>query len=390
LKPAPDLLQDPCVLRATRHAVATDERTLEDQAELTGVPAPPFGEAARAARMAELLDDAGLADVAADAVGNVFALRPGSSDLPPVVVSAHLDTVFPPETDVRVRRRGDLLEAPGISDNGRGLAVLVAVARALTAGGVGTVHPLLFAATVGEEGLGDLRGARHLLGPQGAGHAAAGFISLDGAGLDHVVTRGLGSLRFRITVRGPGGHSWLDRGTPNPIHALARAISTVELPPPPPGHESAFTVARWGGGTSVNAIPQEAWVEVDCRSSAPDHLEAVGQALPRAVGRAVDPPDLVCLVESIGHRPAGATPDDDALVTAVSLATRAVGATPRHTLSSTDANAAMALGIPALTVGGGGEAGLAHTTREWYRNANGSSGVVRTIYALALSAGVAP
>jgi acetylornithine deacetylase/succinyl-diaminopimelate desuccinylase-like protein len=387
--PDPTFLHDPAVVRAAEHARATDGRTVTDQTDLTNVPAPPFGEADRARLMARLMSEAGLEGVRTDEVGNVLAVRPGDPTVPPVVISAHLDTVFPTETDVTVRTDGDALRGPGISDNGRGLAVLLAVARSLAAGGLETRHPVLFAATVGEEGLGDLRGARHLVGPSGAGRGAAAFLSVDGAGLDHVVNQGLGSRRYRIEVRGPGGHSWLDRGTPNPIHALARLLTEVKLPPPPPGQESAFTAARWGGGTSVNAIPQSAWVEIDCRSSSPIHLGAMDGALRQAVADVVDGGrhGLSVDVAGIGDRPAGATDRASPLVTAACLATEAVGATPRLTLSSTDANAAMAAGIPAVTVGGGGEAGLAHTTREWYRNTNGADGVVRAIYALALIAG---
>lgn len=389
MHPDSTLLQNSPIRRAARWAVDTDERTIADQVDLTNVPAPPFQEERRGTLMARLMAEAGLGSVRTDSVGNVVALRPGASKLPPVVISAHLDTVFPPETDVAVRRAGNLLEGPGISDNGRGLAVLLAVARALEAGDVTTMHPLLFAATVGEEGLGDLRGARHLLGSMGAGRGAAAFVSVDGAGLEHVVNQGLGSRRYRILVRGPGGHSWLDRGTPNPISVLARFVAHVTVPSAPPGHECAFATTRWGGGTSVNAIPQEAWVEVDCRSSHPAHLEDMDAVLRRDFAhamRGVDPA-LTHEVRCLGVRPAGATDKDSALVTAVLLATEAVGATPRLTLSSTDANAAMALGIPAVTIGGGGEAGLAHTTREWYRNVDGASGVVRALYALTLVAG---
>jgi acetylornithine deacetylase/succinyl-diaminopimelate desuccinylase-like protein len=387
VKPDRDLLAHPAVLAAARSAEEADPRTLDEQSELTAVPAPPFQEEERGRLMARLMGDAGLEDVRTDAVGNVLATRSSVDPLPPVVISAHLDTVFPPETDVRVRRTGDLLEAPGISDNGRGLAVILAVARAMHAAGMVTRRPLLFAATVGEEGLGDLRGARHLMGGSGEGRDAHAFISVDGAGLEHVVNRGLGSLRYRIRVEGPGGHSWLDRGTPNPIDALARMVSAVVMPPAPPGEECAFTAARWGGGTSVNAIPQEAWVEVDCRSSSPQHLQAMDVALREAVARAV-PGGLTSEVTVIGSRPAGATGASESLVVAACLATYAVGATPRLTLSSTDANAPMAAGIPAVTLGGGGEAGLAHTTREWYRNVNGAAGVVRAIYTLALVAGL--
>jgi acetylornithine deacetylase/succinyl-diaminopimelate desuccinylase-like protein len=386
LHPDPTLLQDAPVRRAARHARESDARTIADQVDLTSVPAPPFAEGDRGRLMGRLMAEVGLRSVRTDEAGNVCALRPGAGDVPPVVISAHLDTVFPPDTDVTVRRTGDLFEAPGISDNGRGLAVLLAVARALEISSVATHHPILFAATVGEEGLGDLRGARHLVGPAGAGKEAAAFISVDGAGLEPVVTRGLGSRRYRIHVRGPGGHSWLDRGTANPIHALARLLNTMVVPPAPSGHESAFTAARWGGGTSINAIPQEAWVEIDCRSTDPLHLQAMDQALREAVETVVGD-GLAHDLEGIGNRPSGATADDAPLVEAARLATEAVGATARMTLSSTDANAAMAVGIPAVTMGGGGEAGLAHTTREWFRNVNGPAGVVRAIYSLVLIAG---
>lgn len=387
-------LQDPRLKRAAAHARETDDLTFSQQVELTGVPAPPFQEGPRGEVMARLLRDAGLDRTWKDAEGNVLALRPGQAGLPPVVLCAHLDTVFPPETPIALRRDGDLVEGPGISDNGRGLAVLLAVARALDAGGVATRHPVLFAATVGEEGVGDLRGARHLVGPEGAGRGAAAFIAVDGAGLEQVVTRGLGSRRFRVRVRGPGGHSWLDRGTVNPIDALARLVTAVRMPEPPAGDEWTFSCGRCGGGTSVNAIPEEAWADVDCRSTSAPHLDAMADELRRAGAEAVarrgpeERGTLAMEIEALGFRPAGATDPGSAVVHAARLATDAVGAVPRLTLASTDANAAMAAGIPAVTLGGGGEAGLAHTTREWYRNAGGADGVVRALYAVSLTAGL--
>lgn len=387
-------LLDPGLKRAAHHARETDGLTLSQQADLTSVPAPPFGEGPRGRFMAGLMAEAGLARPWTDAEGNVLALRPGAADLPPVVLCAHLDTVFPPDTPIAVRRDGDLLEGPGISDNGRGLAVLLAVARALEAGEVTTRHPVLFAATVGEEGVGDLRGARHLVGPQGAAAGAEAFIAVDGAGLEQVVTQGLGSRRFRLAVRGPGGHSWLDRGTVNPIAALSRLVTSVRMPEPPAGHEWTFSCGRCGGGTSVNAIPEEAWLDVDCRSTSAPHLDAMAEAL-RETGAAVvaqagreERGTLTLEVEAIGFRPAGTTDPQSAVVHAARLATDAVGVTPRLTLASTDANAAMAAGVPAVTLGGGGEAGLAHTTREWYRNASGAEGVVRALFTVALTAGV--
>ena len=394
MDPAVTVLDHPLVRSCAEHVRTHDERTLEDQVVLTETPAPPFGEQQRGDLMARLMADAGLERIQRDDVGNVLALRRGRPDLEPVVVAAHLDTVFPAETPVSVHRDGPLLAGPGISDNGRGMAVMLAVARALAATGLRTAHPILFAATVGEEGLGDLRGARHLVGPSGAAARAAAFIAVDGAGIDHIVTRGLGSRRFRIQVDGPGGHSWMNRGLENPIHALAHAVSDVRMPPPPSGHEQAFTVARWGGGTSINAVPQAAWLEVDCRSSSESHLEVMEAELRRACALAVERENdrgrggLTLDVARIGVRTAGETPPEAHLVQSAIRATEAVGARPELTLSSTDANAAMARGIPALTLGGGGEADLAHTTREWYRNVDGVEGVIRALYTVALTAGL--
>ncbi len=396
-RPGLRLMDDPRIASAVAHAAATDEETLADQIALTEVPAPPFAEEARAAAMTGLLMGAGLFEVRTDAIGNVLALRPGAAEASPIVLSAHLDTVFPAETPIVVRRDGDLIAAPGISDDGRGLAVLLAVARALDAGSIVTRAPVLFAATVGEEGVGDLRGAKHLMGPAGAGRGAAAFISIDGAGLDRVVAHGLGSRRFRLRVRGPGGHSWLDWGLANPIHALGRAVASLVALPLPRDPLTTLTVARWGGGTSVNAIAQEAWVEVDCRSASDEHLERTEAAVRDAVAAATAAENaraergvLEAHVERIGVRPAGTTDPDADLVRAARVATEAVGVEPVFALSSTDANAAMAAGIPAVTLGGGGEAGGAHTTDEWYRNVHGVEGVVRALYTVVLTAGMAP
>jgi tripeptide aminopeptidase len=216
------LLERADVRAAMEHILATDDQTLTHQIGLTEIPAPPFGEETRGRRMAELLDQAGLANVQQDAVGNVFALRPGTEDRKPLVLSAHLDTVFPAGTDVTVRADGNLLQAPGVSDDARGLAALVTLARALSQAGITTRLPILFAATVGEEGSGDLRGVRHLFEAGGAAAAAAGFISLDGAGLKYVVTRGLGARRFRVVLRGRGG-TLVDRLGRTQSHSRARA-----------------------------------------------------------------------------------------------------------------------------------------------------------------------
>jgi acetylornithine deacetylase/succinyl-diaminopimelate desuccinylase-like protein len=392
------LLEQRNVRVANENIVATDDQTLAHQIGLTQIPAPPFGEEARGRRMVELLGEAGLTDVDQDAVGNVFALRRGVEDREPLVLSAHLDTVFPAATDLMVHADGNVLRAPGISDDARGLAALVAVARALSQASITTRHPILFAATVGEEGSGDLRGVRHLFHTGGLASAAAGFISLDGAGLNYVVTRGLGSRRFRVTLRGRGGHSWIDRGAPNPIHAIGRAVSALASWPTPTDPPLSLTVARWGGGTSVNTIPAEAWVELDFRSESSRHLDDGEERLRAVLDRSVAEENsgvteldrrLTLEVTVVGHRPTGATNLDSPLVEAALAATRASGVEPQVMAASTDANLPMSLGIPAITFGAGGSAGEVHTTSEWYRNERGPVGIQRALQTVLLVSGLA-
>jgi acetylornithine deacetylase/succinyl-diaminopimelate desuccinylase-like protein len=391
------LLEREDVRAANENILATDDQTLAHQIGLTEIPAPPFGEEPRGLRMAELLEEAGLADVRRDTVGNVFALRPGIGDGEPLVLSAHLDSVFPAGTDVAVRVEGNLLRAPGVSDDARGLAALVAVARALSKSGVTTRLPILFAATVGEEGSGDLRGVRHLFGADGVASSASGFISLDGAGLKFVVTRGLGARRFRVVLRGPGGHSWIDWGAPNPIHALGRAVGALAAWPTPIDPTLSLTVARWGGGTSVNAIPAEAWAELDFRSESIKHLDDGEERLRAVLDRSLAEENsgvadqdrrLRVEVTVVGQRPAGVTALDSPLVEAALAATRAAGVEPEVTASSTDANLPMSLGIPAITLGAGGSAGDVHTTDEWYRNSDGPLGIQRALQTVLLVSGL--
>lgn len=368
---------------------STDEATLRDQTELSEIPAPPFGESMRAQAMAKRLGEAGLSNIRADAVGNVLAERNGSTDSAPLVLTAHLDTVFPEGTDVTVTRKGDTLSGPGISDDARGLAALLSVARALESCAITTQASLLFVATVGEEGSGDLRGVKHLFSAYGAAVGAGGFISLDGAGLNRIVVRGLGSRRYRITISGTGGHSWLDWGAPNPIHhltELGRSLTEIGLEVEP---QSTLTIARIGGGKSINAIPQEAWLEIDTRCADADVLERLGDHITHiANGVAAAEPALSVSRTVIGDRPSGITDPRTPLVRAAIDATRAIHRDPILALSSTDANVPMAAGIPAITIGCGGEAGLAHTTDEWYRNVHGPEGVIRALYTVLAAAGV--
>jgi acetylornithine deacetylase/succinyl-diaminopimelate desuccinylase-like protein len=392
-------LEHPSVVSARRYLDEHDAQTLDEQAALTAVPAPPFGEAERGRLMADLMRASGLEVAGVDAVGNVVSHLPHSPDWAPgphaprpLVVSAHLDTVFPAGTDTTVARDGDLMRAPGISDDARGLAALLAVGRALRESAVPLRAPLLLVATVGEEGAGDLRGVRHLFSPEGwLSGGCLGFVSLDGAGLRRIVNAGLGSLRYRATVHGPGGHSWVDYGTPNPIHALTRALDNLTRVPLPRTPATTLSIGRWGGGTSVNAIPTEAWVEFEVRSEAEVELSRMDLEIRSILDRVVTPagvtrgPKLSLELEVLGRRPAGTTSEHHPLVQAAVAATSSLGAQPELGLSSTDANLPMSLGIPAITIGAGGDAGQAHTREEWYRNIDGPRGIFRALLTVALA-----
>jgi acetylornithine deacetylase/succinyl-diaminopimelate desuccinylase-like protein len=411
------LLTHDRVRAARAHIERSDAVTLERQAELSAIPAPTGSEAARGARVAVLLADAGLDDVALDEVGNVrawFGKREAGNAC--VALSAHLDTVFGPELDVSVSRNGPRLEGPGISDNARGLAALVTIGEALVRARVETRRPVLFAATVGEEGSGDLRGVRHLLGnTAGAQHAAPlhtsihahAFIALDGAGIERIVHRALGARRYRVTFTGPGGHSWSAYGVANPAHAVGRAIDLIATPT----HDaslaslgtgsrtthgsSSCSVVRIGGGTSLNSIPQTAWFDIDLRSEEPGALELLDESVQALLERALQDENrrrrpttapLTLTVARVGERPSGLTPRSHPLVRAAVAATRAVGYDHQLACASTDANIPIALGVPAVALGAGGRAGDAHLPTEWYENDKGALGIVRALLVTAAMA----
>ena len=363
------------VRRALGVLRADNAWTLDQQASICEVAAPPFKEAARAAEYRRRLEALGLRDVRTDAEGNVIAERPGSAGGgATVVVSAHLDTVFPEGTDVTVKRSGTQLTGPGIGDDCRGLATLLAVARAFDQAKVATRAPVLFVGTVGEEGAGNLRGVRHLFEKELAGRTVSYFISVDGTGLG-VTSRAVGSHRYRVTYAGPGGHSYGAFGMPNPVHALGRAIAKIADLQVPESPRTTFSVGIVEGGTSVNAIAGGASMDVDLRSESAAALDSVDAALRRALDAALQeerarwPRSTAALslkVDTIGIRPAGSQPDDAPIVRAAVDAGRALGFTAPTSASSTDANVPMGLGIPSITLDAGGDGEGSHSLEERY------------------------
>ena len=359
---------------------------------LTEIPAPELGEARRAESLKDILAASGLT-VRKDAVGNVIAERAGSDPASVILLVAHLDTVFPAGTDVAVKREGTRLVAPGISDNGAGLAALTGLAQALAESGVRTKKTIVLAGDVGEEGEGNLRGIRALVESYRARLAAV--IAVDGPSTEHITVQGIASRRFEMIITGPGGHSWSDFGAPNPITALARGIvrfSAVRVTSEP---RSSFNVGMIEGGTSVNSIPARASVKVDLRSEDEAELGRLESALREAMqaavkeetsGQSVADHALELTFRSLGNRPAGVLPEDSPLLGTVRSVDRFLDNHSRLERSSTDANLPLSLGIPAISLGGGGKGGGSHTPEEWYDPAGRELGLKRlflTVLALA-------
>ena len=389
----PRQLATPAVQAAVEAARRLEPDVVAEQIALCEIPAPPFGEAARAAAYRDRFIERGLTDVRIDAVGNVLGVRAGRQPHPHLVLSAHLDTVFPVGTDVTVTREGAVLKGPGIGDDCRGLAVLLGVIEALDVADVTTFGTITFVGTVGEEGLGDLRGVKHLLGVELADEVDR-FVSVDGAGLG--ITNGaVGSLRYRVTFSGPGGHSFGTFGTASPIHALGRLISTVSDFDVPSVPKTTFTVGRVRGGTSINAIAETAWAEIDMRSIDSTALTRLEEMLLSAVDSALVAERIrwgrggVSLnVETIkvGDRPAGITNPQAPIVRAAQSVSAALGFSSRLFSGSTDANFPISLGIPAITIDGGGNGFGAHSNQETFDTTNAARGTERaTLLAAALT-----
>jgi tripeptide aminopeptidase len=395
-----DVTVDPRVRQALASFASNAAAITEEQIRITEIPAPPFHESARGAYLGKILSEAGL-KVRTDEVGNVVGERAGSSKGGIVLVIAHLDTVFPAGTDVRVRREGGRLYAPGISDNGTGLVALATIARAMRDAKLETRSTVLFAAGVGEEGEGNLRGIRKLV--ESLRKQLRYVIAVDGSSIDYIASAALTSRRIEISISGPGGHSWSDFGSPNPIHALARGVALFVRAPVPEDPRTTFNVGEIEGGTSVNAIPARASIKVDLRSESEPEITKLESALRAAIQSGVDEEMVFArnrgvttgqalTIESkvLGVRPGGELPPNSPLLSAVEAADEYLGNRSRLERSSTDANIPLSLGIPAIALGAGGRSGGAHSVEEWYDPAGREIGLQRILLTVLRVAELAP
>lgn len=392
------LLATPAISSAMELAEEHDAWALERLIELTEIPAPPFMEEARGRRFAELLRETGADSVWTDEEGNVIGLRRGRTGERTIGFGGHLDTVFPEGTDTSVRISGDTLFAPGVGDDTRGLVVVLSVMRAMEEAGVETDDDVLFVGVVGEEGLGDLRGMKHLF--RDGGVRPDVWIDVDGGGLSRVVSMGLGSVRYRVSFEGPGGHSWGAFGTANPAHAMARAVryfQDVADTLTRRGAKTSYNVGRIGGGTSVNAVPFETWMEVDMRSESPASLARIEQAFLAAMDRGVreendlrrEGEPLTVVKDKIGDRPSGEMDPTAPIVQRALASTAAFGEEGDLARSSTDSNVPIALGVPAVTIGRGGASQNGHAPDEFWVNRDAYLAVQRALLLVVAEAGFA-
>jgi acetylornithine deacetylase/succinyl-diaminopimelate desuccinylase-like protein len=379
------LLASPKVKQALEALKASEPRTVNEQIKICEIPAPSFKEGQRAAWFKQRFAEIGLKNVRLDKAGNVLGERPGKGAGPVLVLAAHLDTVFPEGTDVRVKREGNILRGPGIGDDCRGLAVILAVARALDAAMIETDGTVIFVANVGEEGLGDLRGVRHLFGEELKGRATH-FISVDGIGLG-LTNTAVGVVRYRATFRGPGGHSYGAFGLPSPIHAMGHAIEKISRFEVPAEPKTTFNVGKIEGGTSVNSIAHTAWMEVDMRSESAAELIKLEAEFKRAVQSAVDEENqarpykspITVELKIVSQRPAGVQAPDSPIVKTALAADAALGIKSRLSSGSTDSNIPISLKIPAITIDGGGAGKGAHSLEEYFDTTDSHLGAQRVL-----------
>ena len=386
------------VIEAFRLIEELDDWSLDRTIELTEIPAPPFMEEARGRRFAELLAEAGADSVWTDEEGNVIALRQGRRGERRIGFGGHLDTVFPEGTDVSVRQVGDTLFAPGVGDDTRGLVLVLTVLRTMEEAGIETDDDVLFVGTVGEEGLGDLRGMKHIF--RDWADPPDSWIAVDGGRVARVVSMGLGSVRYRVTVQGPGGHSWGAFGTVNPAHALGRAMShfqNVADTLTRQGPKTSYNVGRIGGGTSINAVPAESWMEVDMRSDSPESLARIEEVFIDAVERALEEenglrregPALTVDMDRVGFRPSGAADPSTPLVQRALATAAELGSEGELARSSTDSNIPISIGVPGVTIGRGGVGDNGHAPNEYWVNQDAHLAIQRALLLLVAEAGLA-
>lgn len=393
------LIKQSKVSQALQFIKDFDEQTIKNQIDLTEIEAPPFKEHkfGRPKLFADLLTEYGVDSVWIDDIGNVIGLKKGTERKKVLAFAGHLDTVFPEGTDVKARHSGDTIYAPGIADDGRGLTTVLTVLKAITENDIKTKDDILFIGNVGEEGPGDLRGMKELFSERGPKIDA--FISIDGTGMDRIVNGGLGSHRYKVTFKGPGGHSWGSFGLANPAHAMGEAISVFVKNAneyTKTGSKTSYNVGLVEGGTSVNSVPFEVSMTVDMRSLDPDRLNTIDNILQEAIKEGVaqqneirrlgDP--VTVDVEMIGNRPSGHTDPETTLVQRSIAANAEMGAKAILSTSSTDSNIPISLGIPAITLGGGGVAGGAHSLDEWFLNKDGYKGIQRTLLVVLAETGI--
>ncbi len=389
------LLDSEAVRKMLDDLKADDARTIAEQRVIAEIPAPPFQERARAEYCQRRFVELGLQETAIDTTGNVIGLRRGIGHGPKLVVCAHLDTVFPSGTNVAVSEDNGVLRGAGIGDNARGLAALLSVLRMINTQRINTVGDLMWVATVGEEELGNLRGVRALFQHH---QDIDGFVAIDGLKITRLITQATGSRRYQMIFKGPGGHSFAEFGRPSAIHAMGRAIATISELRPPADPKTTFTVGRVSGGTSVNAIANEARMAIDVRSNSVAELLELESLVIAIVHAAVidenkrwnsDQIGVECNL--IGDRPAGITAESSPIVAAARRALTATTGEPNIVLaaSSTDANVPMSLGIPAVTIAGGGEGGNQHSSNEWYKPTNAYFGPQNALLTVLMLVGLA-
>jgi tripeptide aminopeptidase len=388
------------VKKAMQVIVNLEKETMSNHVLLTEIPAPPFKEKVRAAKFAEMIKAAGVDSVWTDTAGNVIGLRKGKTGKKRVVLEGHLDTVFPEGTDVKVTFRGDTLFAPGVGDDSRALAMVLTIVKAMKETNMQTDADVLFIGTTGEEGQGDLRGVKNLFSAAGPGKIDT-YIAIDGGPVGGITHRGLGSHRYKILFMGPGGHSSGAFGTANPHNALGRAIHywavDADKYTQSAGVRVTYNVGVIGGGTSVNSIPFESWMEVDMRSESPERLAGIDALLQSAVKKALAEEnsmkkigrDLTVQVKPIGDRPSGTNDPFSPLVQRAIATALYLGAKPKLSVGSTNANIPIANGTPAVTIGRGGQGGNAHSLNEWYLNDKGFMAIQQALLLVLSEAGIA-